>query len=64
MSRFFATELERIRTKLLDERASRAGDVAIGKPKTFEEYNREVGFVRGIDFAIDVITQTTGSGED
>lgn len=65
MSRFNSTELAELRSVLLEERAKRAGSVVVGACKSFEAYNREVGYVLALDFAVDSINKILGStGED
>lgn len=58
-------EISRIRAAVLHQRGERAGEIADGKFKTFEAYRENVGYVAGLDFAIEQITKITGSdGED
>lgn len=65
MPRFFSDELSRIQRTLLERRAERAGKIVDGVCKTFEDYKHEIGYVGGLDFAVETIRKITGSdGED
>jgi len=65
MPRIYADEMSRIQRTVLEERALHAGDIADGKCKTFDAYQLEIGYVRGLDFALNTILRITGStGED
>lgn len=64
MARFGSDELTRIRAEILRQRAERAGSVADGKCVSYETYKHEVGYVAGLDFALEQINKITGSSGD
>jgi len=61
MPRYFADEFNRLQATLLERRALRAGDIADGRCKTFEDYKHEIGYVGGLDFALQELKRITGS---
>lgn len=55
-------------TRLLNfvraQRAEKAGDVAIGKPKSWDAYQIEVGYIRAMDAVESEIARITGTEDN
>lgn len=62
------SEWSRLREWLLRERAERAQDLAVGKPRTLDAYREAVGYIAALDAIESFMSKLTGGnnseGED
>ena len=64
MPRYTASEFERILTFVRERRADRAQQVTIGRPKTWDEYQRDIAYIKAMDDVESEMARITGTEEN